>query len=89
MTAPILTRRIFLNAIEIQALEQHIEYYRQKKRECDEEGFLKGEYEYHNALSYLKKELAKYVIEQKLMKALLKSFKIRKVSKKHGLGERV
>jgi len=83
MTEAVLTRRIFLNKIEIQALEQHIEYYRQKKRECDASGLLEDEYKYHNALSYLKGELAKYVLEQRYFKGLLSAYKKPKIVKKH------
>lgn len=87
MSTKILQRRLLLNAIEIQELEQHISVYRQRKITCDEEGLLEAEYQYHNALKYLRGELAKFVLEQKLMKALLKNYKKPKVSKKHGIGE--
>ena len=83
----ILQRRLFLNAIEIQELEQHINVYRKRKTDCDEGGFLEAEYQYHNALKYLRGELAKFVEEQRYIKATLKSLKTPKISKKHRKGE--
>lgn len=88
MSTKVLQRRLLLNAIEIQELEQHISIYRQRKITCDEEGLLEAEYQYHNALKYLRGELAKFVDEQRFIKTTLKSFKKPKVSKKHGLGEK-
>lgn len=83
----ILQRRLFLNAIEIQELEDFISVYRQRKTECDEKGFLQDEYSYHNALKYYRAELAKYVEEQRFVKAELKKLKKPKLKKKHCKGE--
>lgn len=87
MSTKILQRRLLLNAIDIREMEQLIDYYRQFKRESDESGLLKDEYKYHNALKYLRGELAKFVDEQRYLKSLLATYKKPKVSKKHGLGE--
>ncbi len=87
MRTKILQRRILLNKIEIQELEQHISVYRQRKITCDEEGLLEAEYQYHNALKYLRGELAKFVEEQRYIKATLKSLKKPKINKKHRKGE--
>ena len=83
----ILQRRLFLNAIEIQELEQHINVYRKRKTDCDEGGYLEAEYQYHNALKYLRGELTKFVEEQRYTKSVLKLLKKPKISKKHRKGE--
>lgn len=61
------------NKHQIQFLEAHIEHYRQRKTNADEQGYLEVEYESHDALKYLRKEMKKFVAAQKQLKKLMKA----------------
>jgi hypothetical protein len=55
----------------ITAYHEHITYWKQVKRDADQIGEIGTEYQAHEELKYLKKELAKMVIQQKQLKAIL------------------
>lgn len=68
----IVQRILNRNKETIQELEAHIEYFRYKKSDADEKGYLQDEYYYHEMLKAYRAELAKYVKEQRYLKALVK-----------------
>lgn len=68
-----ITQRILArNKSVVQDLENHIEYFRIRKHEADEDGRLEDEYCYHDLLKAYKAELVKYVKEQRYLKQLAK-----------------
>lgn len=64
--------QLALNKSYIKFLEEEIIQARAIKRQCDEEGLLYAEYNWHNTLKRLRAELKGYVKIQQALKQLCK-----------------
>lgn len=65
-------RVLMRNKNYITHLHKLLKAYKQSKREADEQGLLQDEYNFHEGVKAIKKEIAGYVLEQKLLKSLSK-----------------
>jgi hypothetical protein len=65
-------RMMSRNKQYIRGLHEEISFVKEQKKAYDAAGFLDNEYEAHNYLNVLKKEMKAIVQDQKFCKALLK-----------------
>lgn len=68
----LLMKILSRNKPYITHLHKLLKAYKQSKREADEQGLLQDEYNFHEGVKAIKKEIAGYVLEQKALKALLR-----------------
>lgn len=72
---PIVQRILARNREYISFLHEQLLMFKNNKRIADENNDIQSEYEFHENVKFLKKEIKKYIHEQQMLKSLVRGGK--------------